>query len=297
MLFVQVILPVFIIVAAGYLLEKTSRLDFRTLTYTSLYLFSPALVFSSLVARPIRFGLASELALFMLLYTATLCGLVFLLARLLRLDGTGSRALALTTVVMNVGNFGLPLAYFAFGDAGLEVSILTFVLFNIPLSTLAIGLAQGPALKLREVIRNTATIPIFHALLLALVVKAAGFTVPIFLMRPLELMGQGAIPLMLILLGMQLARTEFSATIGFMSLSALLRLVIAPLVAWGLSSLLGLGRTTAAIVILQTSTPSAILPLLYSLRFGTRPDLVAGAIGFTTLLSAITLTVILYLVQ
>lgn len=297
MLFVEVILPVFVIVAAGYLLEKGAALDFRTLTYTSLYLFTPALVFASLSARPLRLELAADLALFMLLYTGALCALVFGIGRLLRLDGSGSRALALTTVVMNVGNFGLPLAYFAFGDAGLEVSVLTFVLFNIPLSTLAIALAQGPALRLGEVLRNTAKIPIFHALLLALALKAAGLTLPLFLLRPLELMGQGAIPLMLVLLGMQLARTEFNATVGFISLSALLRLAIAPLVAWGLSHLLGLSRQTAAVVILQTSTPSAILPLLYSLRFGTRPDLVAGAIGFSTLLSAATLTVILYLLR
>jgi len=72
-------------------------------------------------------------------------------------------------------------------------------------------------------------------------------------------------------------------------------LCIAPLIAWVVTLLLGLDELTRNVVILQTSTPSAVLPLLYSLRFGTRPDLVAGAIMVSTLLSAVSLTVILYL--
>jgi hypothetical protein len=58
--------------------------------------------------------------------------------------------------------------------------------------------------------------------------------------------------------------------------------------------LLGLDGLTRKIVILQTSTPSAVLPLLYTLRFNTRPDLVSGTILLSTLCSAITLTVLLY---
>jgi hypothetical protein len=96
---------------------------------------------------------------------------------------------------------------------------------------------------------------------------------------------------------MQLARTRLQILPGFLSLATGIRLILAPLVAWGLTSLLDLQGLTRNVVILQTSTPSAVLPLLYSLRFGTRPDLVAGAIFVTTLLSAVSLTLILYLLQ
>jgi malate permease and related proteins len=72
---------------------------------------------------------------------------------------------------------------------------------------------------------------------------------------------------------------------------------LAPAVAWLLTLLLGIDGLTRAVLILQTSTPAAVLPLLYALRFGTRPDLVAGAIFVTTLLSALSLTVLLYLLQ
>jgi len=297
MLFVEIILPVFLIVLTGYILEKAARLDFRTLTYASLYLFTPALVFAILMKRPVRFDLARDIFAFMLLYTAVLLTVAVIAGKLLKMEKDARSALSLSTVMMNVGNFGLPLAYFAFGQDGLDVSVLTFVLFNIPLGTLAIVIAQGARVPLREALANTCRIPIFHAVLLAFLLKGTGISVPSFLLNPIELLGQAAVPLMLVLLGMQLARTRLQFQPGFISLAVCIRLILAPMVAWALTILLDLHGLTRNVVILQTSTPSAVLPLLYSLRFGTRPDLVAGAIFTTTLLSALSLTAILYLLQ
>lgn len=297
MLFINIILPVFLIILSGFVLEKISRLDFRTLTCCSLYLFSPCLVFATLMKRPVHFELARDLFFFMLLYTAILLVVAVVIGRLLKMEKDTQGALSLTTVMMNVGNFGLPLAFFAFGQEGLEVSVLTFILFNIPLSTLAIIIAQGSQVPLRQALANTCKIPIFHAVVLAFLFKSIGIEVPAFLLNPIDLLGQAAVPLMLVLLGMQLARTRLLVQPGFLALASGIRLLLAPLVAWGLASLFDLQGMTRNVVILQTSTPAAVLPLLYSLRFGTRPDLVAGAIFVTTLLSAVSLTVILYLLQ
>lgn len=297
MLFIHIILPVFLIILSGFVLEKLGRLDFRTLTCCSLYLFSPCLVFATLMKRPVHFALAGDLFLFMVLYTAVLLAVAVAVGRLLKMEKDAQGALSLTTVMMNVGNFGLPLAFFAFGQEGLDVSVLTFVIFNIPLGTLAIVIAQGSRVPLRQALANACKIPIFHAVILAFLFKGAGIVVPAFLLGPIDLLGQAAVPLMLVLLGMQLARTRLLVQPGFLSLVACIRLLLAPLVAWGLSGLLDLQGLTRSVVVLQTSTPAAVLPLLYSLRFGTRPDLVAGAIFVTTLLSAVSLTIILYLLQ
>ncbi|MDW7645797.1 MAG: AEC family transporter [Desulfuromonadales bacterium] len=297
MLFVNIILPVFILIFCGYLAEKKIGLDFRTLTNCSLYLFTPALVFSSLTRQTLQLSLTLNIFFFMVLYTLTLYLLVRLIAAGTALSRENSGALVLTTVVMNVGNFGLPLAYFAFGEQGLNVSVLTFVLFNIPLSTLAIVVAQGGEVPLGKALINTFKIPIFHAVALAFLLKAVDLSVPFFILRAVELLGDAAIPLMLVLLGMQLARTRLESHWGFLSLATLIRLAVAPLVAWAITALLAIDGTSRNVIILQTSTPSAVLPLLYALRFGMRPDLVAGTIFVTTLLSAGSLTIILYLLQ
>lgn len=295
MLFINIIVPVFLMVAAGYTLERFGKLDFRTLTFSSLYLFTPALVFISLIKHELSFDLARDLTLFMALYTSIFLLISLFCGRAFRMDKETRSALALTTVVMNVGNFGLPLAYFAFGEAGFNASIVTFVIFNIPLGTLAIVIAQGSGVCLKEALLNSLKIPIFHAVLLAFIIKGVHVEVPLFLLRPLELLGQAAIPVMLVMLGMQLSKTKIGAWPGFLTLSSVIRLVLGPLVAFLLTSLLGIEGITRKVIILQTSTPAAVLPLLYSLRFGTRPDLVAGAIMVSTALSALSLTFLLYL--
>ncbi|HKK01867.1 MAG TPA: AEC family transporter, partial [Desulfuromonadales bacterium] len=251
----------------------------------------------ALMKQQIRMELATSLFLFMLFYTAAMLAISVTVGRLGRMDRETRGALSLATVMMNVGNFGLPLAYFAFGDRGLNVSILTFVLFNIPLGTLAIVIAQGAGAPIGKALTNTFKIPIFHGVVLAFLLKWLNVHVPAFILNPISLLGQAAIPLMLVLLGMQLARTRLNVLPGFLSLASFLRLIVAPAVAWLITELLGIRGLTRDVVVLQTSTPSAVLPLLYSLRFGTRPDLVASAILVTTTLSAATLTVLLYLLH
>jgi malate permease and related proteins len=295
MLFINIVLPVFLIVAAGFWLQKQFAPDIQTITNCSLYLLSPAMVFAALHKATIAPGMVVDITLFMLFYTAILLALAQVSGKVFRYDFEKRRALALSTCMMNCGNFGLPLVYFAFGEAGLGFSVLTFVIFSIPLSTLGIMLAQKEATDWRKSLLNTLRIPIFHAVILALAVKFLQLQLPTFIMRPIELLGQAAIPLMLVLLGMQLARTSIKREFGFLTQATFIRLLLAPLLAWGLSTVMGIGGMAQKVIILQTSTPAAVLPLLYSLRYGTRPDLVATAVVLTTLLSAASLTLLLYL--
>jgi len=294
MLFVQVILPVFLIAAAGYFFERRSEVDIPSLANSALYLFAPSLVFSALVKSEVDSELLGRLALFMVCYTASLCLLAILTARFCRFDNNTTRAFTLTTSMVNIGNFGLPLVFFAYGEDALDISVVLFVLFNIPLSTLAILIAQGQGVRWQEAIRNTLRIPIFYGVLLALACKILAWQPPGFILRATELLGQAAIPLMLVLLGMQLSRSKLTRGWGYFGLATGLRLLAGPLIAVVLVALLGIDGLSRKIVILQTSTPSAVLPLLYCMRFGTRPDLVSGTILTSTLCSALTLTLLLY---
>ena len=294
MLFVEVILPVFLITAAGFVFARKSDADLQSLANSVLYLFAPSLVFSALLKSHVESDLLGRLALFMALYTACLCLLAFCTSRWCNFDSDTTRAFTLTTSMVNIGNFGLPLVFFAYGEASLDVSIVLFVLFNIPLGTLAILIAQGQGVKWQTALNNTLKIPIFYGVALAILCKVFNFQPPEFILRTTGLLGQAAIPLMLVLLGMQLSLVKVLGNWGFFSLSTAFRLLIGPLLAVALVSLLGLDGLTRKIVILQTSTPSAVLPLLYTIRFGTRPDLVSGTILLSTLCSAFTLTALLY---
>jgi len=293
MIFVDILLPVFLVIAAGYLFQRKARLDFSSLSRVALDVFTPALVFTSLLESPLEWTHTLNLGLFMVAYTALMLLAGFTASRLLRFDEDTTRALLLAAAMMNVGNFGLPLTHFAFGDAGRETSMLVFVLFNLSLGTVAVMIAQGKVSNWQTNLKETLKIPLFAAAALALLLKALELHPPGFIFEPLALLGSAAVPCMLLLLGMQLARTRFQGNLGFLGVASLLRLCLGPLVALGLCLLLGIEDPDRRVVIVQTSTPAAVLPLLYCLRFGTRPDLVAGAILTTTLLCSLSLWALL----
>ncbi|MCK7489009.1 MAG: hypothetical protein MZU79_01235 [Anaerotruncus sp.] len=81
----------------------------------------------------------------MLLYTAVMTVIAVAINRWCKLEAKVGRALILTTAMMNIGNFGLPLVMFAYGPEALSLSVLTFVLFNFALSSYAIVVAQEEA--------------------------------------------------------------------------------------------------------------------------------------------------------
>ncbi|HKL24629.1 MAG TPA: AEC family transporter [Desulfuromonadales bacterium] len=294
MIFINVILPVFLLALAGFFLEKKTDIDKQSLANISLLLFSPALVFASLLKHDVAYDQVLQMTLYMVIYTAIFTLIAYAAARACKFDPDATRALILTTAMMNIGNFGLPLTFFAYGEAALSISILAFILFSIPLGTQAIIVAQGEGVRWGEAVRNMLRIPIFHAVVLALIIKSLGWVPPKFIVRPVELLGQAAIPTMLVLLGMQLASARLHRAWGFFSLATGIRLILGPIIGFLLATLLGMTGVTRDVIVLQTSTPAAVLTLLYAVRFNTRPDLVSGAILFSTLTSAVTLTVLLY---
>lgn len=295
MRFLDILAPVFLIVLCGALLQRRARLDLQPLTISALYLFAPALTFSALIKQPLDGSALGRISLYMLLYLAIMLLLASLTGRLLGCDGDSRRALTLAAAMMNIGNFGLPLVYFAFGEAAVATSILVFVLFSLPLGSLAIVIAQGSQADWRSALRNSLQVPIIHAALLALLLQALHLQPPAWLLRPVDLLGQAAVPVMLLLLGMQMARSRWQQVGRLLPAAISLRLLIGPLVGYGLCRLLQIEGLLRDVLLLQTSTPAAVLPLLYALRFGTRPDLLASAIIATTALSALSLTALLYL--
>lgn len=293
MVFIDILLPIFVLVAAGAIFSRALRPALEPLTQFALFLATPALVLHALLRNPVEAAEVGRVAALMVLYTGIFWAVAEVAGRLLRLDGPMRRAFALATVPMNVGNYGLPLVRFAFGAEAEPFSILVFVIFNIPLATWAIWLAAGGTFSSLRGLGATLKIPIFHATVLAFALGALGWSIPTPLAKGIGLLAQAAIPVLLVILGMQLERTRIE-TFGPSLLAAVaIRLALAPVVAWGLCALLGFGGLERSVLVLQTSTPSAVLTLLYALRFDCQPRWLASCIFVSTLGSALSLTVVL----
>ena len=295
-IFKNSILPLFIIVALAAFYSRTMKPNINQLANLTLMVFAPIFVFDSLVNHDITLALLIKPMLFMALLTGALMALAYMAAKMIKAGQNERVPLILAVSMINVGNFGLPLIYFVF-DRGAEVhSILYFTAFNIPLTTIAIYISS-PEKRLIPILVDIAGIPLFHAVIIALIVAGLSINMPAALDKSLSLMAQAAIPLLIFILGLQLAHLRIkTGYIKIIILAVVLRLIISPVIAYLCLKLIGVTGLEGKVALVQTSTPSALLPLMYAIRFNRSPDLLAAIILATTLLSSISLTILIKLI-
>lgn len=281
----SILTPVALIIACGIIWVRVGRSypgDFVTRLVTEIG--SPCLTFSALTRRPIpldqlfQVGLAAALA-------ALLAALVG--AAALRAAGIPPRRFVPTLMLPNTGNMGLPVCLFAFGEQGLSLAIAFMAVITVLQHTAGVALASGtfePSRLYRQ--------PVVWAVAAAVAFIAAGMTPPRFLADTTATLGGLAIPLMLLSLGVSLAKLQLRA-IGRGAALGTGRLVLGVAagtsIAWGLA----LPPLAAAVVIVQAAMPAAVMNYLYALRFDGPVDEVAAAVVVSTALSFATLPLLL----
>lgn len=293
--FTQNILPIFIVAGFGFLLAKTVQLDKRSLSTVVLYVLSPCLVFSSLVNSRLPTGELGRLALFAALNIA-LMGVVGLLAAIvLRLSRPQVVALLLVLMFVNGGNYGLTLNQLRYGSEGLSRAIVYYTTSTIVTYTFGLWLSSMGTLNWKEAARRLLRLPPVYAAVAAIMVYLTNVQLPQPLLRGLEVAGSGAIPVLLLLLGMQLANLQEAAVLRIAIPAALLRLVVGPLsgvmiAAW--VGLEGLGRATS---IVEASMPTAVMTIVLATEFDVEPQLVTTVVILSTLLSPLTVSFVITL--
>ncbi len=291
----NVVLPVFLIAGVVLLLQPRLRLDGRSLSRLSLMVFVPALTFETLVLSDFTLMQLGQLALGLALVTAALLVLGELLARLLHLDAAMRGAFMLSVIMINAGAYGFPVLTFAFGAAALLPATMMVLLFNaflLPVASIYLAaIRQAPIGKVFQQILQT---PVIYAALLGLLARLTGVTLPSPLLKAVSLLAQAAIPLLLIVLGVQLAellqQRERPRQLPALAVVLGLRLVLAPLLALLLAGWLGLEGTGRAALVIDSGMSTAILAAALAAEFEADVAFTTLSIFATTLFSLVTVT-------
>jgi predicted permease len=197
------------------------------------------------------------------------------------------RTYAAPLIFGNTGNVGLPLALFAFGETGLSYAVVVFAIMALWSFTFGIWLVAGEG-SFGKVLRE----PMVAATLLGTLFLWQGWQTPVFLTNTLQLIGQMAIPLMLITLGVAVARLEASGIAKAFVLSAL-KLAVCTAIAWYVGEYFALDRIGFGVLVLQVATPVAVTSYMIAEKYGANAQEVAGLVVASTLMSAAALPVIL----
>lgn len=280
--------PVFFLAAVGFAWVKLGfeyRVEF--VTRICMTLAVPCLIFVALMKTQIDPEALAALTLASLV-AYTLVAIVFLVVvKLFKLD---IQTFLAPLVFGNTGNLGLPLAMFAFGEIGLGYAVVVFAVMAILSFTIGIWLVSGGG-SLTKVIQE----PLVAATLLGGLFLWYGWETPVFITNALELIGQMAIPMMLITLGVAVARLETKA-MNIAIVLSIAKAVVCAAAGWWAAVWFGLEPVAAAVLILQISTPVAVTSYMLAVKYGAEAQPVAGLVVASTVLSVVTLPLILALV-
>jgi predicted permease len=202
----NVILPVFFIIFLGFLLRKYGKADLKTFARAQLYILSPALAFMSLAKAEADTGLILRVLLFIVCLEAVLLGVALGVGFLSKRDRAERQAIAITSIFMNTGFYGIPVCMLAFGDWGLVYATIYMVASSITQSTLGIFLASAGRQSVREALASVFKVPLIWSIVAARLLVRIDALPPPPLMKMINMLGEAAIPVGLLLLGMQLER-------------------------------------------------------------------------------------------
>ncbi len=285
----QNILPIFIVASFGYALQRWIGVEKRPLSKIVMNVLSPCLVFSSLVGSQLPGDELVSLALFTVLNVLLMGSVAFVAAKLLRLGRTETIALLVVTMFVNGGNYGLTLNQLRYGDPGLVRAVVYYTTSTIMLYTIGIFLASMGEMPWRKALRRLARIPAVYAAVSAVVVYSFNIPLPAPLLRATEVAGAGAIPVMLLVLGMQLADLKKVASLRLALPAIGLRLLLGPLIGLLVATtmgLSGLGRSTS---IIEASMPPAVFTIILATEFDLDPPAVTSIVLVATLFSPLTI--------
>lgn len=290
----NIILPVFILIGLGGLIDRLLPVDLSTLSKLSFYVFLPAVVFIKLLDSDLTAGIFGTVVIFCFIHmfiTLLICWGCF---------GHHSfrqqrPVLAMGALFYNAGNFGFPFAQLAFGSLGtsvMAIMLTTQLISNFTVGLWLMGIGKG---RWTKILKSFLRVPVIYIILAALLLNALNLHLPDPLYNSINYLADGLIPMALLTLGVQLSRSKVFGQPLAISSVTLMRLVISPLLALGIVSLWALVDPAqmallGPILIAGFGLPVAVNVYLLAVEYGQDPELPSQSVFWTTLLSALTLT-------
>ena len=280
-----IVAPVFLLAAIGFIWVKAGfeyRVEF--VTRLAMTLSVPCLIFVALMKAKIDPAALTALSLASVVAYGALTLVVAAVLWMLKLS---QRTYQGPLVFGNTGNLGLPLALFAFGETGLSYAVVVFAVMAIWSFTYGIWIVSGGGSAMKALKE-----PLVWGTVLGGLFLWQGWQTPVFLTNTLELIGQMAIPLMLITLGVAVARLS-PGSMMLATVMSVAKIVLCVGIAWLVGRLFTLDDTAFAVLVLQVATPVAVTSYLLAEKYGADSQAVAGLVVVSTLLSVVALPLLL----
>jgi predicted permease len=285
---IDVIAPVFFVIGIGYYLgRKNPEINTDFITTFAGNVGTPAMIFYTITTTGVTLSVFTEYFIYALIIIGgfSLVGIVFLL--LLKKDFVSELP---PLILPNTGNMGIPICLFAYGTAGLGVASAIASVIILLHFTLGVLLAKK-SFSFKILIKN---MPIY-GIIISVIFLYFDWDVPGYLENTTFLLTYATIFLVLMSLGIALSRLKVVSWTHASILGAV-RVIIGPLIGFGLIKFLNLNGFAAGVLLIQSCMPSAVLTYLVGSMYSEKKvvDSVASVIVTSTIMSFITIPIVVY---
>lgn len=292
----QVVLPLMLIYTTGFIGQRVFKLHIKSVSTTAIYLMTPPLIFRNFYDVKID-AMYINILIYSVLLSLAIIIFVKCVAYFRKYTSTQTSALISATAFMNNGNFGAPLMLFAYGKTAFQYSVAIMILHTIVMSTIGLYYSAKGNFDVKNALISVLKMPIIHALFLGLVWQYFELPMPENIYNAISMVADASIPLVMIVLGMQLAEIRIDKIKwGITNFGLFTRLIISPAVAYGITRLLPVEPLLAKVMIVLGAMPSAAIMVMYSIEYDCDPQLVSSITLISTILSILTLSILLTII-
>ncbi|HWI64001.1 MAG TPA: AEC family transporter [Symbiobacteriaceae bacterium] len=287
---INTVLPVFILAGLGWVARRVLKVEVKDPATISVYILTPALLANSILNAQMVSSEIGKIIAFALALNGAMIIITLTVGRLLGWTSVERNAAVLSAAFMNTANYGLPVILFAFGQDGFDRAAVYVVMASLLMYTVAVFFAAHGRMDWRQALKAVFKLPMVWAAAAALLVRLTGITLPEVIMKPLGLLTNGCLVILIIILGMQVAGIRLKGARFKIGVATFLRLIISPLVAMALVAFLKPEPLTGKVLILEAAMPAAVNVTLLAVQFDAEPEQVSGVTLVSTLASLATVT-------
>lgn len=293
-----IVLPAFMIFGAGYIGQKILKLHIKSISTMALYLLTPFLTLDTFYSNQLNMDYF-YMFLFSIMHTVILIGMTYMIGKAIKADKAHMSAIYLGSVFPNSGNYGAPVVLFAFGAVAFDYAVVLMVIHALIINSIGIFIASYGSEKstgMKDAFLSIVKMPVLYGLILGICLQALPFELPPTMIEGVHLVGAATIPVVMLLLGMQLAEIKPQKfEWKYVNTVILMKMIIAPLIAVFLVSYMPVDHLIKVVFILLAAMPVAANTTMLAVQFDVEPDLTSFTTLITTLISLITIPLTLFL--
>lgn len=298
MIFFQIVAPILVLLGLGALLQIKFKFNLKALSQLITYCFMPAAVFVNIYETTINMSVLAQVGIFIVLFIGSQMVISHYVSKMMGLDRLESAVFKNSVVLINSGNYGIPVAQMVFATQPIGVAIQVILVIFQNMTTYTYGLYNliSATKSGMEIVKDFLKMPILHALFIGVILNVFNIDIPQTLRIPLDHVAGGFIAVALITLGAQLSQIELRTMLNkTIVVSCITRLVVGPLTALLIIYLLGIDGVVAQSLFIASSFPTSRNSSSLALEYDVESNTAAQTVLFSTIVSCITVTIAIYI--